>query len=178
MRQKQVRNISRMAILSSSKLILCLIFFSTTTTTHIQTPDHHLLATFLLSQQRMCMNVKRMLYNHPLRMITSTKNIRKKKLFSIFFLPLRFHFFFFTISAPILWALRSVFQPLFPRLSSFSRTVNPRQASSCYFHPPTPTTITGSTSTRSRMPSRSLSPCQGSRFWSASKQRFCKTRMN
>lgn len=93
-----------MAILSSSKLILCLIFFSTTTTTHIQTPDHHLLATFLLSQQRMCMNVKRMLYNHPLRMITSTKNtLGKKKLFSIFFLPLRFHFFFFfTISAPIL----------------------------------------------------------------------------
>lgn len=86
-----------MAILSSSKLILCLIFFSTTTTTHIQTPDHHLLATFLLSQQRMCMNVKRMLYNHPLRMITSTKNIRKKK--TIFYFlsspPLPFFFFFF-----------------------------------------------------------------------------------
>lgn len=155
------------------------ILFNNNNNTH-SNPDHHLLATFLLSQQRMCMNVKRMLYNHPLRMITSTKNIRKKK--TIFYFlsspPLPFFFFFFTISAPILWALRSVFQPLFPRLSSFSRTVNPRQASSCYFHPPTPTTITGSTSTRSRMPSRSLSPCQGSRFWSASKQRFCKTRMN
>lgn len=85
-----------MAILSSSKLILCLIFFSTTTTTHIQTPDHHLLATFLLSQQRMCMNVKRMLYNHPLRMITSTKNTLGKKNYFLFsFFPSASIFFFF-----------------------------------------------------------------------------------
>lgn len=95
MRKKQVRNISRMAILSSSKLILCLIFFSTTTTTHIQTRT-------IICLQRSCSHNSGCAWMSngcciiiPCAWSQVPKIYGKKKLFSIFFLPLRFHFFFF-----------------------------------------------------------------------------------